>query len=167
MRIVGHQNLHLPLWEILDVLVECACLFVLNVYGAAGFLVLLVAKELPALHGEVAPGNGMLGGGAQEVPCRLLIPRAERHGCVGRGSDILLESTPHVHELREALHGEEEGRVGAPGRLQNLGEVPVTKLREFIEHDAEHRPVRAAALLVAFVPFAHNQLEVSTRILSL
>jgi hypothetical protein len=36
----------------------------------------------------------------------------------------------------------------------------LSKGREFVEHDAEERPVRHAPLLVTFISFADNQLQI-------
>lgn len=41
-----------------------------------------------------------------------------------------------------------------------MRKVPVSKWREFVEHDAEERPVDLAPLLFAFVPLAHHELKV-------
>ncbi len=41
-----------------------------------------------------------------------------------------------------------------------MGEVPVTEGGEFIQHDAEHRPVAAAPLLLALITLANYELQV-------
>jgi hypothetical protein len=48
----------------------------------------------------------------------------------------------------------------AASGLQNLGEVPVTEGGEFIQYDAEHRPVAAAPLVLALVTLANYKLQV-------
>jgi len=77
----------------------------------------------------------------------------------GAGRDIFLKRG-HLHELRQALHGKQEGGLRSPGGLQNLCEVLVPERREFVEHDTEQRTVDLPALFFAFVACADDELQV-------
>src|SRR6266849_7617362 len=58
-RVIRHQNLHLTFWQILDVLIERACFRSLDVDRSACLLISLESKELPSLHGQMAPRDAM------------------------------------------------------------------------------------------------------------
>src|SRR5439155_17903320 len=71
-----------------------------------------------------------------------------------------LETAADLHELRQALHGKQECRLRSAGGLQNLREVSVPERGEFVEHDAEQRPLDPASLLFALVALTDNELQV-------
>src|SRR5260370_17864342 len=56
--VIGHQNLHLPLGEILDVFVESACLAVFTLNRAIRRPVFLIAKQPASIHRDTSPLNG-------------------------------------------------------------------------------------------------------------
>ena len=58
-RVVGHQDAHLPLGQVLDVLVERSRFACLDIDGATCFLITFESEESPPLHGQVAPSNAM------------------------------------------------------------------------------------------------------------
>src|SRR6266446_10522602 len=75
-RIIGHQDLHLSFWQVLDVFVQCSGLLVLALYSAAGFLVLFKSEQLPTVHGKASPCDLVLRRSPQEIPSRFLVFRA-------------------------------------------------------------------------------------------
>src|SRR6266581_3521148 len=60
----------------------------------------------------------------------------------------------------QTLHGEQKCAFRSARRLQDLSEVPVAKWGEFVEHDAEQRPLDSMALLFALVTLADDELQV-------
>ncbi len=103
-RIIGHQNLHLTFWEILDVLVERARFRGLDINRPACLLISFICEELPTLHRQVAPRDLMFRRGPQKIARCFLVASSQRHSCVWGGGNILFEPTAYVHELGEALH---------------------------------------------------------------
>ena len=64
------------------------------------------------------------------------------------------------------MHREQEGGVGAARRLQDLGKIPVPERRKLIQNHAQNGAVFPFPLLLAFVAFAHDELQVLEQHLS-
>src|SRR5487761_453721 len=129
---------------------------VASISTARTFFVPFESKKVPAFHGHIAPPHAVLGGRPEEIPRGFLIPGLEHHGCVRSGGDVFLKTAADLHQLRKTLHGEQEGSVGAPRGLQNLRKIPITEGSEFIEHDADQRPIRLVWLFLTLISLAHD-----------
>src|SRR5258708_36268920 len=76
------------------------------------------------------------------------------------------DSLVDLHELRQGLHGEQEGGIRSTRGLQDLGKIAIAERRELVQHDTEYWPVPAQPMLFAFVPLAYDQLQVLQKHLS-
>ena len=159
-RIVGHQNLHLSLRECLDVEIFRSVLLVFALRGRAGFFIPFVHEHALLLQTVTSPRDRLLRGRADEIARRFFVAGAEDNRGVRSRCDVFLETAADLHELRQTLHGKQKCGFRSTGGLQYLGEVSVPERGEFVEHDAEQRPLDPVALLFAFVTLADDELQV-------
>src|SRR5260370_28131856 len=139
--------------------VKRACLAVRTVCRRPRLLVVGVTEQLPAVHGEAAPGDLMLCRCPEKVAGCFFVPCPQRQRRVRRRGDIFLEPAAHLHELRQALHREQEGGIGSACRLEDLCKIPVPERHELLPNYTEHWPVALSALLFAFVALTYNKLK--------
>jgi hypothetical protein len=126
---VRHEDLHLALAEILDVVIQSPVLELFAFGRAHGLPKPFESQKVvpPQLLRPLL--NRHLGGGLLEVLGRLLVASLEQHRRSRRGRYVLLEPLSDLEKLRQGLHREQERRVGAARRIQDLSEVPVSFLK--------------------------------------
>ena len=90
--VVRHQDLHLALWQVLDLLVLRPVLALLPFRCAHAFLESLEAEEFLPNQRLRSARDRVLGGRTNEIASGLLVLRAQGDLRVRRGRDVLFES---------------------------------------------------------------------------
>src|SRR5215471_9629754 len=90
--VVRHQDLHLALWQVLDLFVLGPVLALLPFCRAHALLESLETEELLSNHRLRSPRDRVFGGCTDEVPSSLLVLRAQRELRIRRRGHIFLET---------------------------------------------------------------------------
>ena len=156
---VRHEDLHLALAKILDVVIEGPEFELLPLGRTQRLVISLESQEIVAPQLLRPFLNRDLGRRLFEVLGSLLVAGLHQHGRARRRRYVLLEPFPDLEQLRQGLQGEQERRVRAARRVQDLREVAVAERSEFIHHDREEGLVPPLPLGLRLVPLANHQLQ--------
>src|SRR5271157_2351374 len=154
---IAHQVFHLTDGEILNVLLLRARF--LDFRLAADPLVFVSGIEYSLFpYAHAPPQLAYPGRRIKKILRGILVARAQHESCIGRRGNVVLKGLSHAQQLRNALHGKQESRIGAARRLQDVGEIGVGNGREFVHDDRHERHVHVGPL--ALIAFADHQLQI-------
>src|SRR5690242_572845 len=128
--VVRHQDLHLALWQVLDLFVLGPVLAFFALCRAHALLESLEAEELLPNHRLRSPRDRVLGGCTDEISRSFFVLGAQSDLRIWRRRNVLFEPLSNLEQLRKTLHREQECRIGSPRGVENLAEVLVTERRK-------------------------------------